>query len=154
RTVVASLGTTAAALFPLGTPAPAPTPGDSGSPTDPASPTPGDAEPGVEDSSRPGSITFPRVAQQFTSGIIFGLLLALASVGLSLLYGTTRLSSFSHGEQVTLGALAACVVARSMDMPLLVAGLLAVLVGALSGWVQDAGIWRPLRRRGLGPVPL
>lgn len=156
RTVVADIGANAAALFPLGSPTPTPAPGASGSPTDPGSesPTPGDAEPGVEDAAPPGSITFPRVAQQFTSGIIFGLLLALASVGLSLIYGTTGLSSFSHGEQVTLGALAAYVFAQLMDLPLLLAGILAVILGAASGYVQDAGLWKPLRRRGLGPVQL
>ena len=37
----------------------------------------------------------------------FGLLLALASVGLSLIYGTTGLSNFAHGEQVSLGAMLA-----------------------------------------------
>ncbi|NLF06178.1 MAG: branched-chain amino acid ABC transporter permease [Actinomycetales bacterium] len=156
RTVVADLGATGAALFPLGSPTAAPSPGPSGSPSDPGTETtaPEDAEAGVEDSGRPGSITFPRVAQQFTSGIIFGLLLALASVGLSLIYGTTGLSSFSHGEQVTLGALAAYVFAQLMNMPLLLAGVLAVLVGALSGYAQDAGIWKPLRKRGMGPVQL
>jgi len=155
RTVVADIGATVAALFPLGAPVTVPSPEASGSPTDPGTTAPApDAEPGVEDSSRPGSITFPRVAQQFTSGIIFGLLLALASVGLSLIYGTTGLSSFSHGEQVTLGALSAYVFAQLMDLPLLVAGLLAVVIGALSGYAQDAGIWKPLRRRGLGPVQL
>lgn len=156
RTVTADVGASAAALFPLGATTPSPTPGESPSPSDTSSETapPADAEAGVEDSGRPGSVTFPRVAQQFTSGIIFGLLLALASVGLSLIYGTTGLSSFSHGEQVTLGALAAYVFAQLMDLPLLVAGVLAVVVGALSGYAQDAGIWKPLRKRGVGPVQL
>jgi len=158
RTVTAKLGTAAATLFPLGSgggSAPSPTPGDPASPTDPGTAAPGgDAEAGVDSSARPGSITFPRVAQQFTSGIIFGLLLALASVGLSLIYGTTGLSSFSHGEQVTLGALAAYIFAQMLHLPLLVAGILAVLVGAASGWVQDAGLWKPLRKRGMGPVQL
>lgn len=159
RTVVADVGAEAAALFPLGAPAttPGPSPDGSESPSDPGttSPDPGvNVEPGAEDSSAPGSITVTRLAQQFTSGIVFGLLLALASVGLSLIYGTTGLSSFSHGEQVTLGALAAYVFAQIMGLPLIVAGVLAVLVGALSGYAQDAGIWKPLRRRGLGPVQL
>src|SRR5690606_28820058 len=41
-----------------------------------------------------------RVVQQLAAGIRFGLVLALASVGLSLIYGTTGLSSFAHGDQV------------------------------------------------------
>ena len=43
------------------------------------------------------SFSWDRVAQQFASGIRLGLLLALAAIGLSLIYGTTGLSSFSHG---------------------------------------------------------
>lgn len=46
-----------------------------------------------------------QLAQNILNGLVFGLLLALASVGLSLIYGTTGLSNFAHGEQVSLGAL-------------------------------------------------
>ncbi len=48
-----------------------------------------------------------RVMQNIFNGVVFGLLLALASVGLSLIYGTTGLSNFAHGEQVSLGAMLA-----------------------------------------------
>jgi branched-chain amino acid transport system permease protein len=81
---------------------------------------------------------------------VFGVLLALASVGLSLIYGTTGLSNFAHGEQVTLGAIVAYLAVQSFGLPLLVAGVVAVLVGAASGWLQDAGIWHPLRKRRVG----
>jgi branched-chain amino acid transport system permease protein len=37
-------------------------------------------------------------------GLQFGLIIALAAVGLSLIYGTTGLTNFAHGELVTLGA--------------------------------------------------
>src|SRR5690606_32802452 len=38
------------------------------------------------------------------SGLNFGLMLALASIGLSLIFGTTGIAIFSHAESVTLGA--------------------------------------------------
>jgi branched-chain amino acid transport system permease protein len=38
-------------------------------------------------------------------GLQFGLIIALAAVGLSLIYGTTGLTNFAHGELITLGAL-------------------------------------------------
>ncbi|WP_250443391.1 branched-chain amino acid ABC transporter permease [Actinotalea sp. C106] len=98
------------------------------------------------------SITPERVAQQAAAGLRFGLVLALASVGLSLIYGTTGLSSFSHGEQVTLGALLTYVFVSLMGWPLVPAIILAVLICAGTGWLQDVGIWRPLRRRGVGLV--
>jgi branched-chain amino acid transport system permease protein len=155
RTVVVTLGSSAGALFPLGEPtAPsAPPPADDGT-DEPAAPAPGGGEPGLDTPTQGGSgtssITWARVAQQATAGIVFGTLLALASVGLSLIFGTTGLSNFAHAEMVTLGGLAAYVFVQVVGLPLLPAVLLAVLVGALAGWVQDAGMWKPLRRRRVG----
>lgn len=143
RVVTVRLGATAAALFPLGEPS-ASTPAPSSSAS---------AAPSTDTGSSDGggtAITFARVAQQAVNGLIFGVLLALASVGLSLLYGTTGLSNFAHGEQVTLGAILAYVGTQILGMPLVLAGISAVVLGAASGWLQDAGIWHPLRKRRVG----
>ncbi len=48
---------------------------------------------------------FDEILQSSVNGLRLGLLLALASVGLSLIYGTTGLSNFAHAEQVTLGGM-------------------------------------------------
>ena len=45
-----------------------------------------------------------------SDGLNFGLLLALAAMGAALIYGTTGLSNFAHGEMVTWGAIVALVV--------------------------------------------
>jgi branched-chain amino acid transport system permease protein len=37
-----------------------------------------------------------------------------------------------------------------MGLPLLVGGVLVVVICAATGYVQDRGLWQPLRRRGLG----
>lgn len=95
---------------------------------------------------------FDQVVSRVISGINFGLMLALASIGLSLVYGTTGLSNFSHAELVTFGAIAAFVFAALV--PIWIAIPLALAVSAAVGWAQDAGLWRPLRRRGLGLVQL
>ncbi|MDT0156434.1 branched-chain amino acid ABC transporter permease [Microbacterium sp. ARD32] len=87
-------------------------------------------------------------------GINFGLLLGLASMGAALIYGTTRLSNFAHGEMVTWGGVAVVIVTSLMNLPLWLGIVVAVLAGGLLGWAMDAGIWRPLRRRGLGVVQL
>jgi branched-chain amino acid transport system permease protein len=140
RTVTVSLGATAGALFPLG-----------GTGTGTATPAPGSTSaPTTDAPATPGGVTLTRVFQQSVSGLVFGLLLALASVGLSLIYGTTGLSNFAHGEQVTLGALLAYFGVQVLGLPLVVAGVLAVAVGAASGWAQDAGLWHQLRKRRIG----
>ncbi|MBF4603622.1 branched-chain amino acid ABC transporter permease [Curtobacterium sp. VKM Ac-2884] len=93
------------------------------------------------------SVSPQRAWQQFASGIRLGLLIALASIGLSLIYGTTGLSSFSHGEQVTLGGLLAYVFANQLGWNIWVTGIVVTLLCAATGYLQDAGIWRPLRRK-------
>lgn len=87
--------------------------------------------------------------QVIVNGIIFGLLLALASVGLSLIYGTTGLSNFAHGEQVTLGAAVAYVSVTQLHAPLWGAIVIAVAAGTASGWLQDVVLWKQLRKRGV-----
>lgn len=93
-----------------------------------------------------------RFWQQLYSGLIFGLMLALMSVGMNLVYGTTGLSSFSHGEQVTLGGLMAYVGTQMLHWPLIVSGIFAIAIGALTGLIQNEIIWAPLRRKHVGPL--
>ena len=45
--------------------------------------------------------------QTIANGVKFGLIIAICAVGLSLIYGTTGLANFAHGELVTLGAIVA-----------------------------------------------
>lgn len=90
---------------------------------------------------------------RLVAGLSFGLLLALASVGLSLIFGTTGLTNFAHGEMVTLGALAVFTF-NALGLPFWLAIVLALVTGAAFGYVQDAGLWKHLRRRGTALVPM
>ncbi len=105
------------------------------------------------------------VAQNLLNGVVFGLLLALASVGLSLIYGTTGLSNFAHGEMVTFGAMLTYFLATqqpvsipliplefTIGLPFIPAALIAIAVSAALGWVQDRILWSQLRRRRVGTV--
>lgn len=92
--------------------------------------------------------TTDKIIQRVVAGLIFGSLLALASVGLSLIFGTTGLSNFAHGEAVTLGGIVAWVSGTLLGLPLPVVIILGLLAGGLSGYVQNAVLWQPLRRRG------
>lgn len=87
-------------------------------------------------------------------GVIFGLTIALAAVGLSLIFGTTGLTNFSHGELVTFGALVAYFFNNLLGLPFVIAGAGAVLAGGLFGYFQDRFFWRWLRKRGTGLIAM
>ncbi|MBP2384891.1 branched-chain amino acid transport system permease protein [Paeniglutamicibacter kerguelensis] len=93
------------------------------------------------------------LAERIVAGLSFGLLLALTAVGLSLVFGTTGLTNFAHGEMVTFGAVAAFGLS-AWGFPLWAALTVAVLLGGAAGWIQDWGLWKPLRRRGSALVPM
>lgn len=92
--------------------------------------------------------------ERLMNGINFGLMLALASIGLSLIFGTTGLTNFAHAEMVTFGAVMALLFGVTLDWPMWIAIVIAVALSGVSGWAVDAGLWRPLRRRGIGLVQM
>jgi branched-chain amino acid transport system permease protein len=99
-----------------------------------------------------------RVIQSFSdqlvirlfAGLNLGLLLAVSAIGISLIFGTTGLNNFAHGEMVTFGALTGWLLAVVFQFPLVLAGLLTVLASAAFGYAQDAAVWKPLRKRRVG----
>jgi neutral amino acid transport system permease protein len=98
-----------------------------------------------------GPNTAERLAQSTVNGVKFGLIVAMASIGLSLIFGTTRLINFSHGELVTFGAVVAWFLnAQGPELPLIAAGIIAAAVTGLLGGSMELGLWRPLRARQVG----
>ncbi|GAA4697595.1 ABC transporter permease subunit [Nocardioides nanhaiensis] len=97
-----------------------------------------------------GSSRGERIVQGVANGLKLGLLLALASLGLSLIYGTTGLSNFAHAEQVTLGGVVAYGLVNVGGMNLWLGIVVTVLICGATGYLQDRVLWQPLRRRGLG----
>lgn len=126
-------------LFPLG-------------PGGPAGPGPGGAE--GEPATEPERSVWPRVVHLTYAGLHLGLIIALAALGLSLVFGTMGLTNFAHSEMVTFGAMAAFFVNVVLDVPLLLAAAVAVLLGAGAGWLQDRFFWGWLRRRRTGLVAM
>jgi neutral amino acid transport system permease protein len=90
------------------------------------------------------------VLGRLIAGLNLGILLAMAAIGLSLIYGTTALNNFAHGEMVTLGALLAYTLNKVMGINLFIAAVITMLIVAASGWAQDALLWRPLRKKRIG----
>jgi neutral amino acid transport system permease protein len=89
-----------------------------------------------------------RLPQTIFDGLFFGIILATAAVGLSLIYGTTGLSNFASGEMVTAGA--AITYVANKRMHLLPAAAIGLIAGVAIGYLFDRGVWRPLRNRKTG----
>lgn len=95
-----------------------------------------------------------RIPQLLVEGLRFGLLIAICAVGLSLIFGTTGLTNFAHGELVAIGAILAWFLNVSIGVPLIAATVIAMVLGGLFGWLNDLGLWGPLRRKGTGLVAM
>lgn len=95
---------------------------------------------------------FDQVVERLFNGLNFGLLLGLAAIGASLIFGTTGLSNFAHGEMVTFGALAALTFTTTLALPVWLSFILAIILAGVLGYLLDLAIWRPLRKKGVGIV--
>ncbi len=95
-----------------------------------------------------------KASQSFINGIFLGLLLALAALGLSLVFGTTGLTNFAHGELITFGALAAFTFQDQWGWAFLPAAVLGVVLSGAFGYANDVFLWKPLRGRGTGLIAM
>jgi len=96
-----------------------------------------------------------RLLNRSVSGLRVGLLVALAAVGLSLIYGVTGLVNFAHSEMVTFGAIMAFAFeAIAPSVPFVVPVLLGVAAGGVLGFVLERGLFKPLRARKMNNISL
>ncbi len=107
-----------------------------------------------EAATRNVSSTLDRGLRLAVQGIRFGLIIAMCAIGLSLIYGTTGLTNFAHGEIVTFGALVAWFFNVTLGWHMYAAGLAAIGLTVIAGSSLDRFFWRPLRSRGTGLIAM
>jgi len=99
-----------------------------------------------------------RWVQLTVDGLKLGLILGMMSIGLSLIFGTTGLVNFAHGELVTLGAVLAfwfnVTGIFGIEVHLIVAAVAAVILSGAFGGLLNLGVWAPLRRRGASLISM
>jgi branched-chain amino acid transport system permease protein len=95
---------------------------------------------------------FDKILQRSVDGIRLGLIIAICSVGLSLIFGTTGLTNFAHGEMVTFGGLMAFWLNVIIGIPLLFGAPLVVVLGGVFGYLFNELIFGRLRKRGIGLI--
>jgi neutral amino acid transport system permease protein len=101
-----------------------------------------------------GESTMDRLLQLTVDGLVFGLVIALAGIGLSMIFGTTGLTNFSHGELVTFGAISTLILNNFFELPFVLAAAAAMLLTALFGAFQDKILWLPLRKKGISLIAM
>ena len=102
---------------------------------------------------------------QLGNGLLLGIIISVASVALSLLYGVTRIVNFAHGEVIALGAIATLFFSSPIDYRVLfldkfsplginfaLSCLLAVLLCGLFGGLLELILFRPLRKGNVGNI--
>jgi neutral amino acid transport system permease protein len=102
-----------------------------------------------------GTSGFWQQAAQLTfEGLNLGLIIAMAAMGLSLIFGTTKLTNFAHGELVTFGALIAYLFNAGVGLGVIPSAIIAIIAGGAFGYAQDRFFWGQLRRRGTGIIAM
>lgn len=92
--------------------------------------------------------------QLFANGLVTGSVIAIAAVGVSVVYGILRLVNFAYGDFMAFGALAAYAFNGPLGVPLIAATVLGMLATAVLSLVLDGVLWRPLRARRAGFMSL
>ena len=92
--------------------------------------------------------------QQGINGLVVGSLYVLVALGLTLIYGVLVQINFAHADIVTIGAFAAYFVTPLLGGSYFAGIAAAVIVGGILGWLLNAAIFSPLRKRGGALLPL
>lgn len=119
-----------------------------------ASPTAKAKAQGTAASSGTHTSFWDTLLPKIATGLTFGLLLALASIGVSLIYGTTGLNNFAHGELVTFGSFVGYIFCSQLAWPGWLGLIMALLLGAAFGYLQDLALWKPLRKKRLSMMQI
>src|SRR5947207_10698190 len=92
--------------------------------------------------------------QLFANGLVTGSVIAIAAVGVSIVYGILRLVNFAYGDFLAFGALAGYAFNKPLGIALVPATLLAMVLTAALSVGLDVVLWRPLRAKRAGFMSL
>ncbi len=82
--------------------------------------------------------------QAIYSGILYGSVYGLMALGLTLIWGSLRMLNLAHGSLYLVGGYLAWTIIDQLQLPLLLAFLLAVAGAALVGLILQIALINPL----------
>ena len=96
--------------------------------------------------------------EQFGNGLLLGIIISVASVALSLLYGVTRIVNFAHGEIIALGAIMTLFFSNPIDSRVLFLDrysplgmnftfsiIISIIICGIFGGLLEIFLFKPLR---------
>ena len=102
---------------------------------------------------------------QLGNGLLLGIIISVASVALSLLYGVTRIVNFAHGEIIALGAIMASFFSNlptsryiffektsPLGLSFELSLALSIIICGIFGALLELFVFRPLRRNDFGNI--
>jgi branched-chain amino acid transport system permease protein len=92
--------------------------------------------------------------QLAANGLVLGSILAIAAVGVSLIYGILGLVNFAYGDVMTFGAFFAVLLNITFGFDMAVAALVGMIATAILSVALEGVLWRPLRARRAGFMSL
>ena len=81
------------------------------------------------------------LVKALVNGIRLGIVIAICSVGLSLIFGTTGLTNFAHGELVTFGGVVAHLISVGWGLNFILASVLTVFLDRKSTRLNSSHEW-------------
>lgn len=86
--------------------------------------------------------------QLIFNGLVAGSVIAMAAVGLTMVFGILRVVNYAHGDLLTVGAYVAVTLNVGHGIPMVVATLLAMIAVSVLVLISDFLLFRPMRERG------
>ena len=103
--------------------------------------------------------------EQFGNGLLLGIIISVASVALSLLYGVTRIVNFAHGEIIALGAIMTLFFSNPIDSRVLFLDrysplgmnftfsiIISIIICGIFGGLLEIFSFKPLRKSEVGNI--
>ncbi len=92
--------------------------------------------------------------QLIINGIVLGSIIALAAIGLTMVYGVLNFANFSHADFMTFGAYIAFVLNVALGLNIILSFFIAIAIAGALGVLLDFLVWKPMRRKNADLVSL
>ncbi|MCL7475142.1 MAG: branched-chain amino acid ABC transporter permease [ANME-2 cluster archaeon] len=92
--------------------------------------------------------------QLIVNGIVLGSIIALAAIGLTMVYGVLNFANFSHADFLALGAYIAFVLNAVLGINLILSFFIAIALSGAIGVLLDFLVWKPMRKKNADLVSL